>query len=147
MLKRLIAPIMVAGALSIGAAAPAVAQPIFQNGLVNVALGNVTIQVPVAVAANICDVNVGVLVGDLRDEGSADCDSEAISNAEVTTGPPSTPIVQNGLVNVAIGDVTVQIPIAAALNVCDVNLAVLVGDFFDDGDATCEAVAGGGASG
>jgi hypothetical protein len=48
---------------------------------------------------------------------------------------------------VAIGDVTVQVPIAAALNLCDVNLAVLVGDFFDDGDATCQAEAGSGASG
>jgi hypothetical protein len=65
----------------------------------------------------------------------------------VTTGPPSTPVVQLGLVNVAIGDVTVQVPIAAALNLCDVNLAVLVGDSFDDGDATCDAVAGAGASG
>jgi hypothetical protein len=126
---------------------PAAAQPIFQSGLVNVALGDVTIQVPVAVAANICDVNVGVLVGDLRDDGSADCDSEAISDAEVTTGPPSTPIVQQGLVNVAIGDVTVQVPIAAALNLCDVNLAILGGDFFDDGDADCIATAGSGASG
>jgi hypothetical protein len=112
-----------------------------------VAVGDVTIQVPIAVAANICDVNVGVLVGDLRDDGSADCDSEAISDATVTTGPPTTPVVQQGLVNVAIGDVTVQVPIAAALNLCDVNLAILVGDFFDDGDATCTAEAGAGASG
>jgi hypothetical protein len=48
---------------------------------------------------------------------------------------------------VAIGDVTVQVPIAAALNLCDVNLAVLVADFFDGGGASCEAEAGSGASG
>jgi hypothetical protein len=145
MARKLFLSAVLAGALSFGAATPATAQ--IQSGLVNLAVGDVTIQVPVAVAANICDVNVGILVGDLRDDGSADCDSEAISDAEVTTGPPSTPVVQRGLVNVAIGDVTVQVPIAAALNLCDVNLAVLVGDFFDDGNATCDAVAGAGASG
>jgi hypothetical protein len=145
MARKLLLSAFLAGALSFGAAAPAAAQ--VQMGLVNVAVGDVTIQVPVAVAANICDVNVGVLVGDLRDDGDATCDSEAISDATVTTGPPSTPVVQQGLVNVAIGDVTVQVPIAAALNLCDVNLAVLVGDFFDDGDASCEAEAGSGASG
>jgi hypothetical protein len=48
---------------------------------------------------------------------------------------------------VIIGDVTAQVPIAAALNVCDVNLAILVGDFFDDGNATCTADADSGASG
>lgn len=144
MTRKLLASTVLAGALWFGAA-PAAAQ--VQMGLVNVAVGDVTIQVPVAVAANICDVNVGVLVGDLRDDGSADCDSEAISEATVTTGPPSTPVVQQGLVNVAIGDVTVQVPIAAALNLCDVNLAILVADFFDGGGAHCTAEAGAGASG
>jgi hypothetical protein len=144
MTRKLLASTVLAGALWFGAT-PAAAQ--VQTGLVNVAVGDVTIQVPVAVAANICDVNVGVLVGDLRDDGSADCDSEAISDATVTTGPPSTPVVQQGLVNVAIGNVTVQVPIAAALNLCDVNLAILVADFFDGGDAHCTAEAGAGASG
>jgi hypothetical protein len=50
-------------------------------------------------------------------------------------------------VNVLIGDVTVQIPIAAAANICDVTVAVLVGELFDEGEATCEAVATAGASG
>jgi hypothetical protein len=145
MARKLLLSVFLAGALSFGAAAPAAAQ--VQRGLVNVAVGDVTIQVPVAVAANICDVNVGVLVGDLRDDGEATCETVAGSEATVTPGPAGPPPVQQGLVNVAIGDVTVQVPIAAALNLCDVNLAVLVGDFFDDGDASCEAEAGSGASG
>jgi hypothetical protein len=143
MTRKLLASVVLVGALGFGAT-PAAAQ--VQSGLVNIAVGDVTIQVPVAVAANICDVNVAVLVGNFRDDGSADCDSEAVSDATVTTGPPSTPVVQRGLVNVAIGDVTVQVPIAAALNLCDINLAILVGDFFDDGDATCTAKARGRAS-
>jgi hypothetical protein len=147
MFKRLIAPVMVAGALTMGAAAPAVAQPIFQSGLVNVNVGDVTVQVPVAVAANICDVTVAILVTDLRD-GSADCDAFAESDATVTPAPPGGgPVVQEGLINVNIGDVTVQVPIAIAANLCDVTVAVLASDLFDDGEATCDAVAGAGASG
>jgi hypothetical protein len=144
MARKLLVSTILAGGL-FAAATPAAAQ--VQNGLVNVAVGDVTIQVPIAVAANICELNVGILVGDLRDDGDATCNTAADSEATVTRGPASTPVVQQGLVNVAIGDVTVQVPIAAALNLCDVNLAVLVGDFFDDGDATCEAEAGSGASG
>jgi hypothetical protein len=145
MARKLLLSVFLAGALSVGAAAPAAAQ--VQTGLVNVAVGDVTIQVPVAVAANICDVNVGVLVGELRDDGDTTCETVAGSDATVTRGPAGPPAVQQGLVNVAIGDVTVQVPIAAALNLCDVNLAILVGDFFDDGSASCEAEAGSGASG
>jgi hypothetical protein len=146
MLKRLIAPMLVAGTLSLGAAAPAVAQPTFQNGLVNVNAGDVTVQVPIAVAANICDVTVAVLVSDLGD-GSAVCDAFAESDATVTPGSPGGPVVQEGLINVNIGDVTVQAPIAAAANICDVTVAVLASDLLDDGEATCDAVAGSGASG
>lgn len=144
MARKLLVSVFLAGAL-FAVAAPAGAQN--QRGLVNVAVGDVTIQVPVAVAANICDVNVAVLVGDFRDDGEATCETVAGSEATVTRGPASTPVVQRGLVNVAIGDVTVQVPIAAALNLCDVNLAVLVADFFDGGGASCEAEAGSGASG
>jgi hypothetical protein len=145
MTRKLLIPALLAGTLSLVAATPSIAQN--QRGLVNVAVGDVTIQVPIAVAANICDVNVAVLVRDFRDDGEATCETVAGSEATVTRGPASTPVVQRGLVNVAIGDVTVQVPIAAALNLCDVNLAVLVADFFDGGGASCEAEAGSGASG
>jgi hypothetical protein len=149
MLRKLIAPILVAGTLAVGAATPAVAQPTFQRGLVNINIGDVTIQVPIAIAANVCDVNVAVLVGRFADSGEATCDAFAESGATVTPAPPGGgPVVQEGLVNVNIGDVTVQVPIAVAANLCDVNIAILVGDFLDeDGDATCTAEAGADASG
>lgn len=146
MLKRLIAPMLVAGTLSLGAAAPAAAQPTVQNGLVNVNAGDVTVQVPIAIAANICDVTVAVLVSDLRD-GSAVCDAFAESDATVTPAEPGGPVFQEGLINVNIGDVTVQVPIAAAANICDVTVAILASDLLDDGEASCDAVAGSGASG
>lgn len=147
MLRKLIAPILIAGTVSLGAASPAAAQPTFQRGLVNVNVQDVTIQVPVAVAANICDVTVAVLVSDLRD-GSAVCEAFAESDATVTPAPPGGgPVFQRGLINVNISGITIQVPIAAAVNLCDVTVAILATDLLDDGEATCDAVAGSGASG
>ena len=50
------------------------------NSLVNVQIGDVTIALPIAIAANICDVNVNVLAQQLR-EGGAQCDADADSSA------------------------------------------------------------------
>ena len=44
------------------------------------------------------------------------------------------------LVNVLIGDVTVQVPIGIAANLCDINAAVLANQV-DAGDTTCTATA------
>ena len=117
------------------AAAPASAQ---QSGLVNVDISGNTIQVPIAVAANICDVNVAVLVNDLRDDAArcdATADSDAITPADGNGGGAGP---QEGLVNVIIADNTVQVPISVAANICDVNVAVLV-DLVDDAAAACTA--------
>jgi hypothetical protein len=43
--------------------------------------------------------------------------------------------------------VTIQVPIAAAANLCDVTVAILATDLLEDGEATCDTVAGSGASG
>ena len=98
-----------------------------QEGLVNVNLADITVHVPVGIAANICDVNVGVLVRELRD-ASAPCDADASPEATVTPSE-SGPVTQSGLVNVNATDLAVQVPIGIAANVCDVNVAVLVGQF------------------
>ena len=137
-----------AGAMTVGGvatAAPAVAQPPTQEGLVNVAITGVGVQIPIALAANICDVNVAVLVGDLVDD-SAECEADATSDADAdifTLGSGST--TQRGLVNVLVEDVVVQVPIGIAANVCDVNVAVLVSTFLDqasdcNADADSEAL-------
>jgi hypothetical protein len=108
-----------------------------QEGLVNVAVEDVTIQLPIAVAANVCDVNVAVLA-ELADEAGT-CTATADSAA--SAGPSGNGNVrQEGLVNVLIDDVVVQAPIALAANICDVNVAVLA-RVLDDASA-CEAVAG-----
>ncbi len=79
-LKRAVVAATFAGALAVPATA-ASAAPVITGGLVNVTIvdvlsGNqVTVQVPVSVAANICDVSVAVLARDLTD-GDAECSNE-----------------------------------------------------------------------
>jgi hypothetical protein len=139
-IKRFLVSVIGAGALTVGgavAATPAPAQPVFQEGLVNVNLTDVTVQVPIALAANICDVNVAVLVGDLQDD-AANCDADSDAQADITTGNGGGPVNQQGLVNVNIQDVAVQVPVGIAANICDVNVAVLVDQFLDEA-ANCMA--------
>ncbi len=114
-----------------------------QNGLVNINLEDNVVQVPVAVAANVCNVDVAVLVGLLADTGSTVCNADAFSGATVTgrqQGGGNTR--QNGLINVNLENNTIQIPIAAAANICDVTVAVLVGAILENDATQCDAGAG-----
>lgn len=56
-----------------------------QTGLVNVDIGDVIVQVPVGIAANLCDINAAILVGQFQDTGSAECTATADSTA--SNGP------------------------------------------------------------
>lgn len=117
--------------------APAGAQT--QNGLVNVSVSDVVVQIPVGIAANICDVNANVLAEQLR-AGGAECDASAESDAvHVGNGDDGAPH-QDGLVNVNVSDVTIQVPVAVAANICDVNVNVLARQF-RTGGAECDAAA------
>jgi hypothetical protein len=114
-----------------------------QNGLVSINIEDNVVQVPVAVAANVCNVDVAILVGLLRDTGSTVCNSEAFSGAMVQDRPnDSGGTRQNGLINVNLENNTVQIPIAAAANICDVTVAVLVGEILKNDATQCDANAG-----
>src|SRR5215211_8408398 len=117
-------------------AAPASAQN-QQQGLVNVAVEDVIVQVPVAVAANICDVNVAVLA-EVADDAAA-CEATADSTATAGPNGGNQPTRQEGLVNVLLDDVLIQVPVAVAANICDVNVAVLA-QLADDAEA-CNATA------
>lgn len=135
--KLRLAVVLAATALAAGVtAAPAAAQN-SQQGLVNVAVEDVIVQVPVSVAANICDVNVAVLA-QVEDDAAA-CEATATSTA--TSGPNGNgpPTRQDGLVNVLVDDVLVQVPVSVAANVCDVNVAVLAE--LNDAAQACEATA------
>ena len=133
MRKMIIAAMTAALALAL-AATPAAAQ---QEGLVNVAITDNTVQVPVAVAANVCDVDVNVLASDIQD-GSAVCDADADSTATAARGEGGGGGPQSGLINIDISDNIVQVPISVAANVCDLNVGVLVQNL-RDGDSDCAA--------
>ena len=113
-MRRVLVCLFAALTLGLGAGATTATAQTTQNGLVNINLEDVTVQVPIGLAANVCDVNVAVLAT-LVDTGPARCDAVADSTAEnVTVGGPSGPTTQSGLVNVNISDLTIQVPIAAA---------------------------------
>jgi hypothetical protein len=116
-----------------------------QNGLVNVYLNDVTVQVPIAVAANVCDVTVGVLARQL-DAGDVTCDSGATATAIDSDHGNGGPVQQGGLVNLAASDLTIQVPVVVAADLCDINVAVLAGQL-GLGDTTCNAVDGASARG
>jgi len=117
-----------------------------QNGLVNLNLDGVTVQVPVSVAATVCDVNVAAILAGIRDDGSTDCEAigSALSDATITSPDSDGNTRQNGLINVNVEDTVIQIPIAAAATVCDVNVAVLLAAILDTGATGCTADAGSG---
>src|SRR5436190_6272304 len=136
--KARVASVIIAAVLSLGVmAGPAAAQPTQQQGLVNVAVTDNTVQVPIGVAANICGVTAAVLADQIS-TNSVDC--SAISNATAFSqgSGGGGGAQQNGLVNIALTGNTVQIPVSAAANVCGVGVAVLA-QFVNTSDIACTA--------
>lgn len=135
MRKSRFAAVLTAGTLAFGAAsAPASAQ---QSGLVNVDVSNNTVQVPIAVAANVCGVQVGVLAQQLR-QGPVDCEATADVDAVASRPGGGGGVSQQGLVNLAITDNTIQVPVGIAANICGVQAALLA-QGLEQGAATCRA--------
>ncbi len=54
-----------------------------QNGLVNVQIGNVIVQVPIGVAANICGVDANVLAQQEQGDEDVACTADADAISEV----------------------------------------------------------------
>lgn len=117
--------------------APVLAQ---QEGLVNVDVSGNTVQLPIAVAANICDVTVTALA-EFVESGESACtiDQETVADSNNAGGAAAGN--QEGLVNVNIQDNTVQVPVAVAANLCDIDVAVLAGQL-ESGDTECDIVQG-----
>ena len=132
--KRLVALVAAALPLLSLGAVPAQAQT--QEGLVNVNVSDVQVQLPIAIAANICDVAVNVLAEQIR-EGDTTCTATTDSDAVFENGDGDAP-QQEGLVNVNISDLTIQVPVAVAANICDVAVNVLARQV-RTGDAQCDA--------
>jgi hypothetical protein len=110
-----------------------------QEGLVNVFVADTTVQVPVGVAANVCDVTVAALTQATLDD-AAECDAEASPRADGDGGTAYRDPDQRGLVNLTLTDTTIQIPVGVALNVCDVTVAALTGPVLDRA-RECDAIA------
>ncbi len=137
--KSRVLTVVATAAASLAVAGPASAQT-QQDGLVNVNIEDNVVQVPIAVAANLCDINVAILANQV-DAGGATCTATADSQA--SAGPSQGGgggTTQNGLVNVNIEGNTVQVPVSLAANICDINVAVLANQV-DAGGATCTATA------
>jgi len=100
------------------------AQPITQSGLVNVAADNTTVQIPISAAANVCGVAVNVLAT-ATNLSDVDCTATGVAVADNEPSGPGGPVTQNGLVNVALTDTTVQVTVNVAANVCGVAVGVL----------------------
>ena len=139
-MRRFITLVVLSAVAVLGATAPASAAR--QSGLVNINVEDNVVQVPVSVAANVCDLTVAALVADLRDTGETTCTALAASGATVTPAADGGATRQDGLINVNLENNTVQIPIAAAANICDVDVAVLVSEILLDDATSCDARAG-----
>ena len=134
-----------AAALSLGGvalAAPASAAPnnANQTGLVNLALQDTTVQVPIALAANICGVGVNILAA-ATNVSDVDCTATGTAIAENQPGDGANNANQTGLVNVAVQGTTVQVPVAVAANVCGVAVNAAAA-FTNVGPVDCKALGG-----
>jgi len=141
-IRRTAVALTSAATLSLGAVAmtPASAAPdTRQSGLVNLALTDTTVQIPIALAANVCGVTVQVLAAGLA-QGPVDCTTTSDGEATSAERGGAGTTRQQGLVNVAITDTTVQVPLAVALNLCGLTVNALSGVAVT-GPVTCEALA------
>ena len=141
MRKLILAPLF-AAAVALGAPGVAMAATNDQNGLVNVNLQDLQLQVPISaavpigVAANVC----GVSVLSIQDAtGPTVCDassnsfalSRSLAVAMMDSGGGGSSNQQSGLVNVNVQDlqlqvpVSVAVPISVAANVCNVSILSL----------------------
>ena len=126
----------------VAATSATAAPPTNQTGLVNLAIGDVTLQIPIGLAANACDLNVAAILALIVDDGTAACTAVAESAAiSAGDGGDDGAVNQVGLINVATGDIVAQVPVAAALNICDLNIAALAAVIIDTGETSCEAAA------
>lgn len=127
----------------VATAAPASAAN--QDGLVNVAVVDNTVQIPIGVAANVCGVTVNALASGIL-TGPTACD--AVSGATATAAPHGNGNGgnQSGLVNLYVADNTIQVPVGIAANICGVTANVLT-SLTGTAGASCDAVGNGSATG
>jgi hypothetical protein len=117
-----------------------------QSGLVNVAVVNNTVQIPIGIAANVCGVTVNLLAS-ATSTSPVTC--TAVSGAQATSTGNSGGGGggnQQGLVNIYVANNTIQVPIGIAANICGVAANVLASNT-STGSASCNALGNGTATG
>jgi hypothetical protein len=140
---RLLLATLVAGLSMVGMTTTASAQ--HQSGLVNVAVVDNTVQIPIGIAANVCGVAVNIL-SSATTTAPVNCTAVAGARATSTGGGGGGGGSQQGLVNIYVANNVVQVPIGIAANICGVAANVLASDA-STGSATCNALGNGTASG
>lgn len=108
-----------------------------QEGLVNVALTDNVIQVPVGVAAQICDVDASVIAQDFTGTEDTVCTIDEDTGADAGTGNSNGGGQQKGLVNVDVSGNTVQVPVSVAAQICDLDVNVIARDVAGSEDTAC----------
>lgn len=95
-----------------------------QDGLVNVNVSNTTVQVPIALAAQVCpnvDVDLLTTEFDGSDEIACTISQKAAAENGIAADSPGADQGsgrQQGLVNINVDDTEVQVPIGIAAQVC-----------------------------
>ena len=140
---RVILAVVMTALTGVVAAAPASAAN--QNGLVNVAVVNNTVQIPIGIAANVCGLTVNALATGIL-TGSTACNAVAGATASAAPQNGNGGGNQTGLVNLYVANNTVQVPVGIAANICGVTANVLA-TATATGGATCAAVGNGTATG
>jgi hypothetical protein len=125
------------------ATSSAVAQQ--QSGLVNVAVVDNIVQIPIGIAANVCDVSVNVLA-QATSTNPVTCTAVAGATATSTGNTGSGTGVQQGLVNIYVANNTIQVPVGIAANICGVAANVLAQNV-STGTASCDALGNATATG
>ena len=77
-----LASVAALGVGGVALAAPAGAQPVFTGGLVNVNIEDVTVQIPIGVAVNVCGVTVAVIAE--VQPAPFDCEAAVMQDLPVT---------------------------------------------------------------
>jgi hypothetical protein len=116
-----------------------------QSGLVNVAVVNNTVQIPIGIAANVCGVSVNLL-SQATSTSPVNCTAVAGATAMSTGNSGGVGGNQQGLVNIFIANNTVQVPVGIAANICGVAANILAQNI-STGRVTCNALGNGTATG
>jgi hypothetical protein len=152
MIRKLIGSTLAGTALAVALVGPVAAQNQAGDSLVNVQVSDLTVLVPISLAANLCDINVNILAQQERNGGAAcTADAESIASPGSNGGGGGGNQAGDSLVNVQLSNIDVFVPIGVAANLCDINANVLAEQVRDGGaqcDATAESIASrGGAAG